>query len=131
MLFALFMDQLYTRSMYDENCLFCAIVAGKEPSTKILETEHFLVIQNKYPVAPVHVLVLDKHHREKSGTISGVYSQVSYWDTMFDAINQVITKMGLDKSGYKLVNNGAGYNHFEHEHFHVLGGTENEPGGRT
>ena len=38
-----------------------------------------------------------------------------------------ILKLELDKTGYKLGNNGAGYNHFEHEHFHVMGGTKKEP----
>lgn len=118
---------------FDDNCLFCQIVAGKEPSIKILETAEFLVIENKFPVAPVHLLVLDKKHREKKNTISGTYSslQLSYWDKMFEAIFGTIKHLGLDRTGYKLVNNGAGYNHFEHEHFHILGGSDKEPGGTT
>ncbi|NIT04443.1 hypothetical protein GTO10_06110, partial [Candidatus Saccharibacteria bacterium] len=47
------------------------------------------------------------------------------------AVWETIRHLGLDKSGYKLVNNGAGYNHFEHEHMHILGGTKAEPGGKT
>lgn len=112
-------------------CLFCSIVAGTEPSKKVLETDDFLVIENKFPVAPVHVLVLDKKHREKKDTIAGVFKDKSYWDAMFIAINTTIKHLSLDKTGYKLVNNGAGYNHFEHEHFHILGGSKKEPGGVT
>lgn len=119
--------------MKDSSCLFCKIVAGEEPCQKVLETDHFLVIKNKYPKAPVHVLVIDKEHHEKKDTISGSYSKphANYWDKMFEAIFGTITKLGLDKTGYKLVNNGAGYNHFEHEHFHILGGSKSEPGGST
>lgn len=117
--------------MFDENCLFCKIVKGLEPCVKVYESEDFLVIQNKYPVAPVHVLVVDKKHREKKDTISGAYYDDLYWDKMFATIYDTIRQLGLDKSGYKLINNGAGYNHFEHEHFHILGGTKEEPGGRT
>jgi len=113
-------------------------VAGEEPCDKVLETDDFLVIKNKYPMAPIHVLVLDKQHREKQDTLAGVYSKspTSYWDKMFATISATITQLGLDKTdssvrGYKLVNNGAGYNHFEHEHFHVLGGSKAEPGGST
>ena len=97
------------------------------------ETAEFLAIRNKYPMAPVHVLVLDKQHREKQATVSGAYAKgdQKYWDKMFEAIFATITKLGLDKTGYKLVNNGAGYNHFEHEHFHILGGSKEEPGGST
>ena len=115
----------------DPKCLFCKIVEGTEPSEKVLESEDFLVIKNKYPVAPVHILVLDKKHREKTDTISGKYSEEGYWDPMFAVINTVIKELELDKTGYKLVNNGAGYNHFEHEHFHILGGSDSEPGGST
>jgi len=119
--------------MKDGDCLFCKIISGEEPSEKIIETDEFLVIKNKYPVAPIHVLVIDKRHREKKDTISGSFSgkNKNYWDKMFVAIFGTITKLGMTKTGYKLVNNGAGYNHFEHEHFHVLGGSKEEPGGST
>lgn len=122
---------LYTFTMYDPYCLFCSISQGKEPSKMVLEFEDFIAIENKFPTAPVHVLVLSKHHKEKSDTISGTFKNEQYWDTMFAAIYKTIVHLGLDKTGYKLVNNGAGYNHFEHEHFHILGGTKEEPGGST
>lgn len=109
--------------------MFCKIVEGSEPSEKVLETDEFLVIGNKFPIAPVHVLVLDKKHREKRDTMSGKYP--GFWDEMISAVWQAITHFGLDKTGYKIINNGAGYNHFEHEHMHILGGTEEEPGGKT
>lgn len=115
--------------MTNTDCLFCKIVKGTEPSEKILETDEFLVIKNKYPKAPTHLLVLDKKHREKSATISGEYSSDCYWDQLMYAAYLAIQKLGLDKSGYKLANNGAGYNHFEHEHMHILGGSKEEPGG--
>lgn len=111
------------------NCLFCKIIEGKEPSEKVLETEGFVAIKNKFPIAPVHVLVLAKKHWEKAETISGKHP--GFWDEMVAACFEVIEKLGLDKTGYKLVNNGAGYNHFEHEHLHILGGSKEEPGGRT
>lgn len=115
--------------MKDKDCLFCKIVDGLESSQKVLETAGFLVVKNKFPVAPIHVLVMDKKHREKKDTISGGYP--GFWDGMIDAVWKTIQHFGLDKTGYKLVNNGAGYNHFEHEHIHVLGGSEGEPMGMT
>ena len=123
------MERLDT--VLDENCLFCKIVKGEEPKTLIYEDENFMVIENKYPVAPIHVLVLDKHHREKSNTLAGKYQSEGYFDNLFGVIYKIVLKYGLNKSGYKVVNNGAGYNHFEHEHFHILGGSEQEPGGST
>lgn len=117
--------------MFDENCLFCQIVAGTAPSEKVHEDDNFVVIKNKYPQAPIHVLVIDKKHREKTQTLSGVYFDSKYWDLMFKTIYDTVCLLELDKKGYKLVNNGAGYNHFEHEHFHIMGGSEDEPGGST
>ena len=111
------------------DCLLCKIVKGSEPSNKVLETDGFLVIENKFPTAPVHVLVLDKQLREKKDTMSGQHP--GFWDEMMSTIWQAIKHLGLDKTGYKLINNGAGYNHFEHEHMHILGGAKGEPGGKT
>jgi len=114
----------------DPNCLFCKIVAGEETSEKVWENEEFLCIQNKFPVAKVHVLVMPKAHIRKQEVISGLQSE-AFWGKMMAAVFFVVHQLELDKAGYKLVNNGAGYNHFEHEHFHVLGGTKTEPGGMT
>lgn len=126
------MDELYTivtvgNSNLDPNCLFCAIVKGEEPADIVYETDDFLVINNKYPEAPVHMLVLDKQHREKSETLSGVFSNSGYWDRMFATIYEAVKLLELDSTGYKLVNNGAGYNHFEHEHFHITGRYDTVP----
>ena len=120
--------------MKDPNCLFCKIVAGEEPSEKVWENEEFLCIKNKYPVAPVHVLVIPKEHRSKKEWIEEENMGVQlgeFWGKMMMSVFLVVCKLGLDKSGYKLVNNGAGYNHFEHEHMHILGGSKLEPGGTT
>ena len=115
--------------LYDKSCLFCQIVAGEAPSEKVLELEEFLVIKNKYPKAPVHVLVLDKSHRLKADTMSGVFQSDGYWDKMMAAAWEAIINLGLDKNRYKIINNGAGYNHFEHQHIHIMGGSKEEPGG--
>lgn len=111
-----------------DDCLFCKIIKGREPSEKVLETENFLVIKNKFPVAPVHFLVLAKEHKEKPDTISGGHP--GFWDGAFAAAWEVIKKMKLEKA-YKIVINGGAYSHFPHEHMHVLGGSEEEPGGKT
>lgn len=115
--------------MRDENCLFCRIVAGEEPATRIWENTEFVAIKNKYPAAPVHLLVMPRDHVSKKGLV-GV-TNGHFWDKMMEAVFGVLIQEGLDQKGYKLVNNGAGYNHFDHEHIHVLGGTKEEPVGKT
>ena len=43
-------------------CLFCDIVAGKIPSSKVYENDYVLCFKDINPVAPVHVLVVPKKH---------------------------------------------------------------------
>ncbi len=116
--------------MSDTNCLFCKIVAGEEPAEKVWENEGFLAFKNKYPDAPVHLLVIPKDHVSKKELASRVTDD-NFWSKIMAAVFDVIRLSGLDRTGYKLVNNGAGYNHFDHEHIHVLGGTKEEPAGKT
>src|SRR3989338_8057529 len=86
-------------------------------------------IKNKYPVEKIHILVIPKDHIEKKKLAAGNGGE--FWSKMMVAVFSVIRLKALDQTGYKLVNNGAGYNHFEHEHMHILGGTKEEQGGKT
>lgn len=125
----------------ETDCLFCKIAAKKEAAVIVWENEEFVAIKNKFPVAPVHLLVMPKEHvsKKKLGAKTtptakqsgGQVTDSHFWSKIMAAVFEVIRQSGLDKTGYKLVNNGAGYNHFDHEHIHVLGGTKGEPAGIT
>ena len=43
-------------------CLFCKIVSGEIPSRKVFENDELLVFHDINPAAPVHLLVIPKHH---------------------------------------------------------------------
>ncbi|HLE07775.1 MAG TPA: HIT domain-containing protein [archaeon] len=45
-----------------ENCIFCAIVAGKVPAFKIYEDEKFLAFLDIRPLNPGHTLLIPKTH---------------------------------------------------------------------
>lgn len=45
-----------------ENCIFCKIVAGEIPSTKVYENKDFLAIMDITPRSPGHVQVITKKH---------------------------------------------------------------------
>ncbi len=85
--------------MRDPNCLFCKIVSGEEPATKVWENGEFMAIKNKYPVAAVHLLVMPKEHVTKSGHFSGS-TEKGFWDKIMAAIFGVIGLTGLSKTGY-------------------------------
>lgn len=44
------------------DCVFCKIVAGEIPSTKVYEDEHSFAFQDLNPQAPTHVLIVAKKH---------------------------------------------------------------------
>ncbi len=115
--------------MDTQNCLFCKIAEGREPAKIVWENDDFMAIVNKYPMAPVHLLVIPRAHVSKKAEL--VETNKELWGEMMTVVFTVIKNQGLDRGGYKLVNNGAGYNHFDHEHIHVLGGSREEPAGRT
>ncbi len=44
------------------DCLFCKIIAGEVPSTRVYEDDEVLAFEDVNPQAPVHVLVVPKKH---------------------------------------------------------------------
>jgi histidine triad (HIT) family protein len=45
-----------------DDCLFCRIVAGKTPATVVYEDDDVLAINDVFPRAPFHVLVVPRKH---------------------------------------------------------------------
>lgn len=46
----------------DPDCIFCKIVAGEIPCTKLLEDEHALAFMDIGPLAEGHTLLIPKEH---------------------------------------------------------------------
>ena len=45
-----------------EDCLFCKIIKGEIPSTKVYEDDEILAFNDINPAAPIHILVIPKKH---------------------------------------------------------------------
>jgi histidine triad (HIT) family protein len=103
------------------DCLFCKIVAGEIPSTKVYEDEKVLAFRDINPQAPVHVLVIPKTHIQDTDGITAENSSVIAH--IFEVIPQIAKAEGLD-NGYRVVTNcGADSGQtVPHLHFHILGG---------
>ena len=103
------------------DCIFCKIIKGDIPSTKVYEDELVYAFRDINPQAPTHILVIPKAHIESVNGISAENSNVVAH--IFEVIPQIAKAEGLD-GGYRVVSNcgsDAGQTVF-HLHFHILGG---------
>ena len=104
-------------------CLFCKIIAGEIPSTKVYEDETVLAFRDIAPQAPTHILVIPKTHIASVGEVTGENSALVAH--IFEVIPQIAAAEGL-VNGYRVVSNcgpDAGQT-VPHLHFHILGGAE-------
>lgn len=106
-----------------ENCLFCKIVAGDIPSTKVYEDDLVLAFRDIAPQAPTHILVIPKTHIPSVDGITAENSAVVAH--IFEVIPKIAEEEGLS-GGYRVVSNcGADAGQTVHHlHFHILGGQE-------
>ena len=44
------------------SCLFCKIIAGEIPASKVYEDDQLIAFNDINPQAPMHVLVVPKQH---------------------------------------------------------------------
>ncbi|GAA1683252.1 histidine triad nucleotide-binding protein [Glycomyces endophyticus] len=113
--------------MTDTDCIFCKIVAGDIPSTKVLETERVLAFRDLHPKAPTHVLVIPKDHYANAAELTAADPQLAA--AVLAGATAVAESEGIAETGWNLLANTgaeAGQTIF-HVHFHVLGGKSFEP----
>ena len=104
------------------DCLFCKIIAGEIPSSKVYEDDVCFAFNDIAPQAPTHFLVIPKTHiasvSEVTEESSGVVAHI------FAVIAKLAKEKGMDS--YRVVSNigeQAGQSVF-HLHFHVLSGRD-------
>lgn len=101
--------------------IFAKIIRGELPSEKLFENERILAIKDKYPVAPVHVLIMPK---KEIPNLQSVAPEDLPLIGEICAVAQKLAKELKVASNYRLLtNNGseAGQVIF-HLHFHLIGG---------
>ena len=109
--------------MKDANCIFCKIIDGAIPSTKVYEDDYVFAMRDINPQAPVHILVLPKEHICCAAAIDE--SNSVYVAKIFEAIAKIAKAEGLD-NGYRVINNCGedGGQTVMHLHYHLIGGTK-------
>jgi len=104
------------------DCIFCKIINGEIPSSKVYEDELVYAFNDINPSAPVHVLVVPKEH------IVSVEHLEERHKSLIGHIHLVASKiaktLNVDKSGYRLLTNVGedGGQSVLHLHYHLVGG---------
>jgi histidine triad (HIT) family protein len=101
------------------DCLFCRMVSGEIPVTRLYDDEICMAFADIHPQAPVHLLVIPKVHVQSMAHAN----DAAMLGALMAAAATVAQEQGL-VGGYRMVlNTGAdGGQTVEHLHVHVLGG---------
>lgn len=102
-----------------DDCIFCKIVKGEIPSTKVYEDEFFLAFLDIMPANKGHVLVIPKEHYEKLTDLpDDLLSKLAL--KVKEVAGMVVS--GLSSQGFNIVQNNdkvAGQE-VPHVHFHII-----------
>jgi len=103
------------------DCLFCSIISGDIPSSKVYEDELCYAFRDIAPQAPTHVLVVPKAHIPSADAVNG--ENASCVAHIFTVIPKIAAAEGLS-DGYRVITNVGehGCQSVKHLHFHILGG---------
>lgn len=106
------------------DCIFCKIIRGEIPSTKVFEDDEVLAIRDIKPQTPVHVLVMPKAHL--SGLLAMEDADEARIGHLMNCARRIAQAEGLEPGGARFVINygphaGQTVNHL---HVHVMGGRQ-------
>lgn len=106
------------------DCIFCKIINGEIPSSKVYEDDKILCFKDIAPMAPIHLLVIPKEHiasvdlitNENCGIVAHIFSKIP----------EIAKQMGISEGGYRVITNHGrdARQSVRHLHFHVLAGKE-------
>eukprot|EP00276_Gloeochaete_wittrockiana_P009695 CAMPEP_0184646168 /NCGR_PEP_ID=MMETSP0308-20130426/2804_1 /TAXON_ID=38269 /ORGANISM="Gloeochaete witrockiana, Strain SAG 46.84" /LENGTH=148 /DNA_ID=CAMNT_0027075901 /DNA_START=237 /DNA_END=683 /DNA_ORIENTATION=- len=103
----------------DPDCIFCKIVKGSIPCSKLYEDEHVIAFLDINPVADGHALIVPKAHYvtlpETPGAVAGACMSVA--PKIADAILKAV---GVEAFNILQNNGKAAGQAVMHVHFHII-----------
>ena len=101
------------------DCLFCKIIKGDIPSTKVYENDYVYAFLDIEPQAPFHTIIVPKVHIASADEINNENS--IYIAKIFEAVAEIAKQENLE-NGYRVVNNCGkdGGQTVGHIHSHLL-----------
>lgn len=102
-------------------CLFCKIISGEIPSSKVYEDDEILAFKDINPMAPIHILVIPKKHIGGADELNDENAVIS--GKILSVTSKLAKELGLE-NGFRIVTNVGedGGQTVRHLHFHLLGG---------
>jgi histidine triad (HIT) family protein len=102
------------------DCIFCKIVDGSIPSTKVYEDDVCIAFNDLTPQAPTHILVIPKEHVD-----SLAKTEANHKDTLGHLLlsaAEIAREKGFADDGYRVVinTNVDGGQTVFHLHVHLL-----------
>lgn len=104
------------------DCLFCRIVAGELPSTRVHEDDAVIAFRDIAPRSPTHILVIPRRHIPSAADLTEADGPLL--GRMFAVAAEIARDQGIADAGYRVVTNVGewGGQTVDHLHFHLMGG---------
>ena len=103
------------------DCLFCKIVRGEIPCSKVYEDDKVLAFHDIHPVAPVHFMLIPTQHLESLAQAEEKHSALL--GKMLLLAPVLAKEQGLNSGFRTVINTGrGGGQEVMHFHIHIIGG---------
>jgi len=104
------------------DCIFCKIITGEIPSTKVFRDEQVTAFRDINPAAPTHILIVPNRHIDGVDTLASEDEPLI--GHLVNVAGQIAVQEGIAEDGYRLIiNTGANADQtILHIHVHLLGG---------
>jgi histidine triad (HIT) family protein len=110
-----------------DDCIFCKIIAGKIPCSRVFEDEDILAFHDIHPVAPVHFMVIPKLHIPSLAQVDLGHQMLL--GKLLALGSRLALEQGCGDGWRTVINTGrVGHQEVYHLHIHIIGGKDVLPG---
>ncbi len=108
----------------ESNCVFCGIVRGDIPGTRVYEDDEFVAFRDIAPAAPVHILIVPRRHVVSIDDLGP--DDAAFLGRLLLLAARIARDEGIADDGYRVATNVGrlGGQSVDHLHVHLLGGRQ-------
>jgi histidine triad (HIT) family protein len=107
--------------MLETPCLFCRVVAGEIPATRVFEDDRCIAFRDIDPQAPTHILIVPREHFASLDNAGA--ERESVMGHALHLASVIAAQEGLTGGYRTVINTGPDANQsVQHLHLHILGG---------